>query len=357
MSALAPTLQTFVTDYLTRQRQASPHTIAAYRDAIRLLLTFTTKHTGKQPNRLDIADLDAPLLVAFLDHLEHERHNTARTRNARLAAIHSLYHYAALRHPEHAALIARVLAIPPKRADKPIITFLNEDELDALLAAPDRTTWTGRRDHAMLLTAAQTGLRAAELIGLDCGDIHLGTGAQVTCVGKGRKHRITPLIPITITTLRVWLTERAGRPNEPPFPTRRGRRLSHDALERRLTKHATTASRNCRSLADKHITPHVLRHTASVRLLNAPVDTATIALWLGQHESDQTTQIYLHADLTLKQRAIDRTALPAPSPAATSRRTLCSGSYTASDYPDLTNPDPPPIKDPPPQVGITSASE
>jgi integrase/recombinase XerD len=189
MSALAPTLQAFFTDYLTRQRQASPHTIVADRDAIRLLLVFTAKRTGTQPNRLDIADLDAPLLVAFLDHLEHERRNTVRTRNARLAAIHSLYHYAALRHPEHAALIARVLAIPPKRADKPIITFLDEHELDALLAAPDRTTWTGRRDHALILTAAQTGLRAAELIGLDCGDIHLGIGAHVNCIGKGRKHR------------------------------------------------------------------------------------------------------------------------------------------------------------------------
>jgi integrase/recombinase XerD len=178
MTALAPTLQTFLTDYLTRQRKASPHTIAAYRDAIKLLLAFTAKSTGKQPHQLDIADLDAPLIVAFLNHLEHDRHNTTRTRNARLAAIQSLYHYAGLRHPEHAALIARVLAIPTKRAEKPIVTFLNEDELDALLAAPDRSTWTGRRDHAIILLGAQTGLRADELIMLDCGDIHLGTGAH-----------------------------------------------------------------------------------------------------------------------------------------------------------------------------------
>jgi integrase len=313
MSALAPTLQAFLSDYLIRQRRASPHTIAAYRDAIRLLLVFTAECTGKQPNRLDIADLDAPLLVAFLDHLEHERHNSVRTRNARLAAIHSLYHYSALRHPEHAALIARVLAIPPKRADKPIVTFLNETELDALLAAPDRSTWTGRRDHAMILMAAQTGLRAGELLGLDCGDIHLGTGAHVNCLGKGRKHRVTPLIPVTVATLKVWLAERGGRPDEPLFPTRQGARLSHDALERRLTKHARTAIDACPSLAHKKITPHVLRHTAAVRLLHAPVDTATIALWLG-HESDQTTQIYLHADLTLKQRAIDRTAPPDTKP-------------------------------------------
>ena len=313
MSALAPTLQTFFTDYLIRQRKASPHTIAAYRDAVRLLLGFTAERTGKQPHQLDIADLDASLIVAFLDHLEHDRHNTIRTRNARLAAIHSLYHYAGLRHPEHAALIARVLAIPPKRADKTIVTFLTEDELDALLAAPDRTTWTGRRDHALIVLAAQTGLRAAELIGLDCGDIQLGTGAHVHCIGKGRKHRITPLIPVTVATIKIWLAERAGRPTDPLFPTRQGRRLSHDALERRLAKHASTARQQCPSLANKTITPHILRHTAAVRLLHAPVDTTTIALWLG-HESDQTTQIYLHADLTLKQRAIDRTAPPGTTP-------------------------------------------
>ena len=313
MSALAPTLQAFFTDYLLRQRRASPHTIVAYRDAIRLLLQFTAERTGKQPHQLDIADLDAPLMVAFLEHLEHERHNTIRTRNARLAAIHSLYHYAGLRHPEHAALIARVLAIPPKRADTPIVTFLTEEELDSLLGAPDRSTWTGRRDHALILLAAQTGLRAAELLGLDCSDIHLGAGAHVNCLGKGRKHRITPLIPVTVATLKVWVAERAGSPDDPLFPTREGRRLSHDALEHRLTKHASAARRLCPSLADKKITPHVLRHTAAVRLLHAPVDTATIALWLG-HESDQTTQIYLHADLTLKQRAIDRTTPPGTKP-------------------------------------------
>ena len=278
MSALAPTLQTFFTDYLTRQRKASPHTIAAYRDAVRLLLAFTAQRNGKQPHQLDIADLDAPLIVAFLEHLEHDRHDTIRTRNARLAAIHSLYHYAGLRHPEHAALIARVLAIPSKRGEKPIVTFLTEDELDALLAAPDRATWTGRRDHAIILLAAQTGLRADELIKLDCRDIQLGTGAHVNCIGKGRKHRITPLIPITVATTKVWLAERAGQPTDPLFPTRQDRRLSHDALERRIAKHADTASRACPSLQNKKITPHVLRHTAAVRLLQALVDTATIAL-------------------------------------------------------------------------------
>ena len=206
-----------------------------------------------------------------------------------------------------------MLAIPAKRAEKPIVTFLTENELDALLAAPDRATWTGRRDHAIILLAAQTGLRADELIKLDCGDIHLGTGAHVYCVGKGRKHRVTPLIPITVATIKVWLAERAGGPTDPLFPTRQGRRLSHDALERRIAKHASTASRACPSLQNKKVTPHVLRHTAAVRLLQAPVDTTTIALWLG-HASDQTTQIYLHADLTIKQRAIDRTTPPGTKP-------------------------------------------
>jgi integrase len=186
-----------------------------------------------------------------------------------------------------------VLAIPAKRAEKPIVTFLNEDELDALLAAPDRSTRTGRRDHAIILLAAQTGLRADELIKLDCGDIHLGTGAHVYCVGKGRKHRVTPLIPVTVATIKVWLAEHAGGDTDPLFPTRQGRRLSHDALERRIATHAATASRARPSLQNKKVTPHVLRDTAAVRLLQGPVDTTTIALWLG-HASDQTTQVYLH---------------------------------------------------------------
>jgi integrase/recombinase XerD len=313
MSALAPTLQAFFTDRLTRQRQASPHTIAAYRDTMRLLLTFAQRHAGTQPCRLDLNDLDAPLIGAFLDHLEHERHNSVRTRNARLAAIHSLFRYAALRHPEHSVLIARVLAIPPKRSDHAIITFLTEAEVDALIAAPDRATWTGRRDHALLLLATQTGLRVSELTGLNCGDVHPGSGAHVSCMGKGRKQRITPLTTATNAVLRVWLTERAGRPEDPLFPTSRGGRLSRDAVERRLAKHQASATRDCLSLAEKRITPHVLRHTAAMRLLHAGIDTSVIALWLG-HENVETTQIYLHADLTLKEQALARTTPPDSKP-------------------------------------------
>ena len=313
MSALAPTLQAFFTDRLTRQRQASPQTIAAYRDTLRLLLTFAARSTGREPSKLDIADLDAPLIGAFLDHLEAERGNSVRTRNARLAAIRSLFRYAALRHPEHAESIGRVLAIPPKRFARSLVTFLTEQEVDALLAVADRTTWTGRRDHALLLLAVQTGLRVSELIGLRCADVHLGTGAHVSCRGKGRKDRITPLTRVTVAVLRVWLAEREGGPADSLFPTGTGTPLSRDAVERRLAKHAAAAGSACPSLRTKRISPHVLRHTAAMRLLQAGVDTSVIALWLG-HEHVDTTQIYLHADLALKERAIARTTPPDARP-------------------------------------------
>jgi site-specific recombinase XerD len=307
MSALAPTLQAFFTDRLARQRQASGHTIAAYRDAVKLLLVFAVEQTGKPPSRLDIADLDAPLIGAFLNQLETGRGNSARTRNARLAAIHSLFRYAALRHPEVAAVIARVLAIPPKRFDKALITYLTEQEITALLAAPDQATWTGRRDHAVLMLACQTGLRATELTGLTIGDVHLGTGAHVSCLGKGRKQRITPLTAATTAVLAGWLAERGGLPADPLFITRRGTPLSRDALERRIARYTATAARTCPALREKKVSPHVLRHSAAMRLLNAGVDTTVIALWMG-HENVATTQVYIHADLALKERAIARTA-------------------------------------------------
>lgn len=313
MSLLAPTLQAFFTDRLLGQKRASQHTIAAYRDTIRMLLAFAAQHTGKAPSDLDIDDLQAPLIGAFLDHLEHERGNTIRTRNARLAAIRSLFRFAALKHPEHAATIQRVLAIPAKRHDQALVTFLTAPELQALLDAPDQATWIGRRDHAMILLAAQTGLRASELIGLTCGHLRLGTGAHVSCIGKGRKQRITPLTKQTVTVMRAWARERHGRPDDPLFATSTGRMLTRDALERRLSKHAATATTACPSLAAKTITPHVLRHTAAMRLLHADVDTTVIALWLG-HEQIQTTRIYLHADLAIKQKALDRTTPPTVKP-------------------------------------------
>jgi integrase/recombinase XerD len=260
MTALAPTLQAFFTDRLALQRQASGHTIAACRDAIKMLIVFAAQRAGKTPSRLDIADLDAQTAGAFLNHLESDRGNSVRTRNARLAAIRSLFQYAALRHPEHAAGIQRVLAIPPKRHDKALITYLTEEEITALLAAPDLTAWTGRRDQALLMLACQTGLRATELTSLTIGDIHLGTGAHVSCLGKGRKQRITPLTPATVTALRGWLAERGGLPAGPLFITRRGTPLTRDALEQRIAKYTGIAAESCPALLEKKVSPHVLRH-------------------------------------------------------------------------------------------------
>jgi site-specific recombinase XerD len=309
VSALAPTLQAFFTDRLIRQRHASGHTIAAYRDTLRLLLGYAATRTGLPPSRLDLVDLDAPLIASFLDHLEHERGNSIRTRNARLAAIHSLFRFAALAHPEHAESISRVLAIPPKRFDRALITYLTEPEVDELLGSCDQATWTGRRDHALLLLAVQTGLRISELIGLTLRDVHLGPGPHVACHGKGRKDRITPLTGSTVAVLRDWLGEHRGDPDAPLFPTRRGNKLSRDAIEHRLARYAAQAAAGCPSLRGKTITAHVLRHTTAMRLLHAGIDTSVIALWLG-HVSVDTTQIYLHADLKLKEQALARTRPP-----------------------------------------------
>jgi integrase/recombinase XerD len=309
MSALAPTLQAFFTDRLIRQRHASGHTVAAYRDTLRLLLGYAATTTGLAPSQLDLADLDASLIAGFLDHLELERGNSVRTRNARLAAIHSLFRFAALTHPEHAQSIARVLAIPPKRFDRVLITYLTEPEVDALLSCCDPANWTGRRDHALLLLAVQTGLRISELTGLTRADVHLGARAHVSCHGKGRKDRITPLTASTIAVLRDWLAEQGDDPDAPLFSTRRGGSLSRDAIEHRLAHYATRAVNDCPSLHGKTITAHVLRHTTAMRLLQAGVDTSVIALWLG-HVSVETTQIYLHADLKLKEQALARTQPP-----------------------------------------------
>jgi integrase/recombinase XerD len=306
MSALAPSLQAYFTERLIGQRQASPNTIAAYRDTFRLLLAFAAQRTGTPPSDLDIATLDAPLVAAFLQHLERDRGNSTQTRNNRLAAIHSLFAYLALQHPEHAASIQRVLAIPPKKTERNLVTYLTEPEVDALLAACDKATWTGRRDHAMFALTIQTGLRISELISLTRRDVTLTTGANVHTIGKGRKERRTPLTAATRSVLKTWLHERAGALDDPLFPTTTGKRLSRDAIERRLAIHLKTTATTCPSITTKHVTTHTLRHTAAMRLLLAGNDITVIALWLG-HEQITTTQIYLHADMTHKQRAIDRT--------------------------------------------------
>ncbi len=304
MTLVAPTLESFFTDRLAKQKYASPRTVASYRDALKLLLVFVQDKTGVTPAKLDWTSLDTDMISAFLEHLESERHNGARTRNLRLTAIRSLFSYASLRHPEHAALIQRVLAIPPKRVDKPIVSFLAGAEIDALMNAPDLSRWEGRRDRALLLVGVQTGLRVSELTGLNCGDISLGVGSNVRCEGKGRKHRAVPLTTSTEAVLKVWMSERAGNRDEPAFPTRTGRRLSRDAVEKLVHKHAVIAGERCPTLP-KTLHPHVLRHSCAMSLLQAGVDTAVIALWLG-HADIRSTQAYLHADMSIKQRALDR---------------------------------------------------
>jgi site-specific recombinase XerD len=314
VTALAPLLQAFFTDRLMTQYGASPHTIASYRDTWRLLLTHVHQHTGKLPARLDLTDLDAATVGGFLHDLETVRGNSVATRNTRLAAIHSLFRYASLHAPEHADLISRVLAIQTKRVTTTIVTFLSPIELDALLAAPDQTTWHGRRDQALLVLTAQTGLRVAELTALTATDVHLGVGAHVACRGKGRKDRCTPLTVHTVGVLTSWLTASRPADNDPLFATRRGTALSQDAVARLVAKHTAAATGICPSLQAKRVTPHTLRHTAAMNLLHAGVDITVIALWLG-HESPTTTRIYLHADMALKEQAIARTAPPNTDPA------------------------------------------
>jgi integrase/recombinase XerD len=310
---LAPILQGFFTDRLARQKKASPNTVAAYRDTCKLLLSFAREQTGKQPSRLSLADLDTTLIGAFLQHLEDDRGNGSATRNARLAAIHSLFSYAAPRAPEHAAVISQVLAIPPRRRERAIVSYLTPDETDALLAAPDRAAWHGRRDHALLLLAVQTGLRVSEVTGLAVHDVHLGAGPHVRCHGKGRKDRATPLTSQVVRTLMTWLAELGPGPAKPLFPTRAGGRLSRDAVERLVTKHAAAATDSCPSIKEKNVTPHTLRHTAAMSLLRGGTDTSVIALWLG-HEGAESTQVYLHADMTIKEQALARLHQPGTSP-------------------------------------------
>ena len=313
MSLLAPTLEAFFSQRLITQKNASPHTIASYRDCLRLLLNFVHETTGTQPSKLRLDDLDAPVIGAFLNHLEQDRGLSVASRNTRLAAVHSLFRFAALRHPEHAALIQRVPAIPTKRAERAIVCFLTPPEVDALLASPDRSRSTGRRDHALLVVAVQTGLRVSELVGLRRRDIQLGAGAHVRCRGKGRKDLSTPLTRQTVSIVRAYLAERGGTPDDPIFPGPRGAPLSRDAVRRLVERHTATAAQSCHSLTSKKTSPHVLRHTAAMRLLESGCDLATISLWLG-HENPRTSQIYLHAHLALKERALARTAPPHTKP-------------------------------------------
>lgn len=312
-TAFPALLQRFFTDRLCTQMEASRHTVAGYRDTFRLLVRFASARSGKAPTRLGIADLDADVIGDFLVHIEMSRGNGARSRNTRLAAIRSFFRYVAMSEPEWLLHCQRILALPDKRYVKRSVTFLDGSEIAALLAAPDQSTWTGRRDHILLLVALQTGLRASELTGLRCRDVVLGVGAHIRCLGKGRKERCTPLRRDTAKALQIWLRERRGEDALPLFPSIRGDPLSRDALEHLVRKHCRTAARSCPSLAGKRVSPHTLRHSTAMELLHHGVDQAVIALWLG-HESVETTQIYIHADMRLKEKALAAVATPETHP-------------------------------------------
>jgi integrase/recombinase XerD len=305
MTQLAPILQAFFTTRLASQYGASTHTIAAYRDTWRLLLRYAAQTTGTAPAALDLSQLDTDLITGFLTHLETERGTSTTTGNARLAAVHSLFSYAAYHHPEHAATISRVLAIPANRVHRTDITYLSPPEVTALLAAPHRSTVAGRRDHALIQVAVTTGMRVSELTGLKVTDVHLGTAPHVVCHGKGRKDRITPLDRQTVRVLRE-LTANASTVEASVFPTRAGTQMSRDAVAARLARHTAAAAQACPSMTRKNVTAHVLRHTAAMRLLAAGVDSSVIALWLG-HQSIETTQIYLHANMKTKEDAPAKT--------------------------------------------------
>lgn len=313
MNALAASLQSYFTTFAHTQRDLSSNTIGSYRDTWRMLLKYLTATLGVPADALDLDAITAPNVTGFLDHLEQERGNRTKTRNVRLTAIRSVLSRALPDHPEHAATITQVLAIPPKRTTRPVIEFLTTDEVDALLASPDPTTWTGRRDHALLAMTVQTGLRISEICSLTTDDIHLGTGPHITCTGKGRRQRITPLTRATVNTMTTYIAERSTRPGVALFCGPHGQHLSRDALEHRLANHLATATTACPSLAGKHVTMHTLRHTAAMNLLAAGVDVAVIALWLG-HADTHSTDAYLHADMTIKQAAIDRTRPPDVQP-------------------------------------------
>ncbi len=298
-------LEAFFTDRLLRQRNASAHTVASYRDSFRLLLRFANGCLGKEPSNLVLEDLDVSFISEFLEHLEADRGNSSRTRNARLAAIRSFFRYVSLCEPAHVDQCRRILGVPSKRCDRKPIEFLNREEIDAIVAAPDTDVWIGRRDKTLLVVAIQTGLRVSELTGLYWLDVTLGTGAHVRCMGKGRKERCTPLRKEAKAVMNAWMLEQNGMAVDkvPVFPGRQGDRLSRDAIERLVARHLKTARASCPSLKDKTVTPHVLRHTAAMELLQHGVDRSVIALWLG-HERVETTQIYLHADMKLKEEAL-----------------------------------------------------
>lgn len=307
MTSLQALLQRFFTDRLMTQLEASPNTIAGYRDTFRLLLRYAGTRLSRPPTALRIEDIDADLVGDFLGHVEKARRNSARSRNTRLAAIRSFYRFVAMNEPAYALHCQRILAMPSKRHVRQVVNFIDRAEMDALLAVPNPTSWIGRRDGAVLLLLLQTGLRVSEMINLNCRDVVVGPGAHVRCEGKGRKERCTPLRRETAKVMQAWLKERAGQADDPAFPTIRGDRLSRDAVEHLVRKYALIAAKACASLRGKRVSPHTLRHSTAMDLLHNGIDRTVIALWLG-HESVETTQIYIHADMRLKEKALARVA-------------------------------------------------
>lgn len=306
---VGPHLQVFFAEHLLAHKRASPQTIACYRDTFRLLLRFMRQRTGTEPAALPLSALDADAVLAFLDHLERDRGCSGRSRNIRLAAIRSFFRLVALRVPDHLGQVTRVMAIPVKRCDKRLVGCLSRDEVKALLAAPDRSAWPGRRDHALLLTLYNSGARVSEIIALRREQVRLdaATGAHLELHGKGRKDRVVPLWAETARVLRAWLRERGDQDGDVAFPNARGRALSRDGIDYLLRRAVASAVASCPSLGAKKVSPHVLRHSTAMHLFQAGVDMAVVALWLG-HESLETTHVYIEADLATKERALNKLA-------------------------------------------------
>lgn len=312
-ASFAPILEKFFTQRLMLQRNVSGHTISSYRDSFKQLLVYANQQLNVSPSALNIEHIDAPLVVAFLDHLEYQKGVSIRSRNLRLTAIRSFFQYAAYELPTHAEHIMRVLAIPNKRFTRKLIGFLNRSEVDALLAAPNRSIWSGRRDHAFILTAVQTGLRVSEITALRSADVVINSGAHVRVIGKGRKERCIPLAKPTVKIVKNWMNESVRGSDQIVFPNANGKQLTVHGVQYLLNKHKKVAIKRCPSLESQHVTVHRLRHTMAMDLLQSGVDRAVIALWLG-HESSETTQVYLDATLELKEKALSKLS-PIQSPA------------------------------------------
>jgi site-specific recombinase XerD len=302
-------LQEYFVQRLIAQRDASPATVASYRDTFRLFLRYTQERARKQPTDLALADIDGPLVLGFLHYLEQNRGNGPRTRNVRLAAIRSFLQFAATKSPTSLPSIQRVLAIPMKRFNRKLVGFLTREEMSTIINAPDRSTWSGRRDHAMLATFYNTGARVSEIANARVADAVTNRSRCLRVHGKGRKERVVPLWPSTCRTLSSWIRERNSTPEAPLFPSRGGGRLSRSGIEDRLARAVGAAANVCPSLRGRHVSPHTLRHTTAMHLLQSGVDITVIALWLG-HESPETTHMYIEADIAMKKRALDKLADP-----------------------------------------------